>query len=53
MIRIELDDHAVRQALDRLARRVNNLTPALHNIGQALMGAANCFLRYLARWQKT
>ncbi|MDD3609004.1 MAG: hypothetical protein PHI49_04515 [Halothiobacillaceae bacterium] len=35
MIHIEIDDLAVRQALAELGRRVGDLTPALHDIGQA------------------
>jgi len=34
MIKIELNDREVRQVLDRLARRVNNLTTALHDVGR-------------------
>lgn len=37
MIRVEIDDRAVRQALERLSRRVADMTPAMHAIGQALM----------------
>lgn len=37
MIRIEIDDREVRRALDALARRVTDFTPAMHDIGQALM----------------
>lgn len=37
MIRIEIDDREVRQALEELRRRTSNMTPAMHTIGQALM----------------
>jgi len=37
MIRIEIDDREVRQALENLRRRASNMTPAMHTIGQALM----------------
>lgn len=37
MIRIEVDDRAVRQALEQLASRVTNMQPAMHDIGQALV----------------
>lgn len=37
MIEIHLDDRAVRQALHELARRVSDMTPAMHDIGQALV----------------
>jgi hypothetical protein len=37
MIRIEIDDREVRQALEDLRRRVSNMKPAMHTIGQALM----------------
>jgi len=37
MIRIEIDDREVRQALDDLRRRTSNMKPAMHTIGQALM----------------
>ena len=36
MIRIELDDREVRQALDKLSRRVSDMTPAMRAIGQEL-----------------
>lgn len=36
MIKIEVDDKAVRQALDDLSRRLDDMTPAMHAIGQAL-----------------
>lgn len=51
MIRIELDDHAVRQVLDRLARRVNNLTPALHDVGRALMEGSRQRISEGRDWQ--
>jgi hypothetical protein len=37
MIRIEIDDREVRQALEDLRRRASNMKPAMHAIGQALM----------------
>jgi phage gpG-like protein len=37
MIRIEIDDREVRQALEDLRRRTSNMKPAMHAIGQALM----------------
>lgn len=37
MIRIEVNDREVRQALDDLARRAADMTPAMHDIGQALV----------------
>jgi phage gpG-like protein len=37
MIRIEIDDREVRQALEDLRRRASNMKPAMHTIGQALM----------------
>jgi phage gpG-like protein len=36
MIRVEIDDRAVRQALEELRRRVSDTTQAMHLIGQAL-----------------
>ncbi|BBD77232.1 phage virion morphogenesis protein [Hydrogenophilus thermoluteolus] len=36
MIKIEVDDKAVRRALDDLSRRLDDITPAMHAIGQAL-----------------
>lgn len=43
MIEIHLDDRAVRQALHELARRVADMTPAMHDIGQALVeGIRDC-----------
>ena len=51
MIKIELDDRDVRQALDRLARRVNNLTPALHDVGQALMEGSRQRISEGRDWQ--
>lgn len=36
MIRIEIDDREVRAALDHLARRAADLTPAMADIAQAL-----------------
>jgi phage gpG-like protein len=37
MIRIDIDDREVRQALEELRRRTSNMKPAMHTIGQALM----------------
>ena len=37
MIRIEIDYREVRQALENLQRRVSDLTPVMHDIGQALV----------------
>jgi len=37
MIRIDIDDREVRQALEDLRRRASNMKPAMHTIGQALM----------------
>ncbi|TXF11921.1 phage virion morphogenesis protein [Pelomicrobium methylotrophicum] len=37
MIKIEIDDKKVRRALSDLQRRVGDMTPAMHAIGQALM----------------
>jgi phage gpG-like protein len=37
MIRIEIDDREVRQALEELRRRASNMKPAMHTIGQALI----------------
>ena len=37
MIRIEVDDREVRQALENLRRRASDMKPAMHTIGQALM----------------
>lgn len=37
MIRIEVNDREVRQALEQLASRVANMQPAMHDIGQALV----------------
>lgn len=51
MIKIELDDREVRQALDRLAWRVNNLTPALHDVGQALMEGSRQRISEGRDWQ--
>jgi len=36
MIRIDIDDREVRRALDDLARRLADMRPAMHAIGQAL-----------------
>jgi len=36
MIRIEVDDREVRQAMENLRRRVSNMIPAMHTIGQGL-----------------
>ena len=37
MIRIDIDDLEVRQALERLQRRVGDLTPAMEDIGELLI----------------
>ena len=37
MIQIDIEDRAVRQALEALSRRVADMTPAMHRIGQALV----------------
>jgi multidrug resistance efflux pump len=37
MIRIEIDDREVRQALENLRRRSSNMKQAMHAIGQALV----------------
>jgi phage gpG-like protein len=37
MIRIEIDDREVRQALERLRQRTSNMAQAMHTIGQALV----------------
>jgi len=37
MIRIEIDDREVRQALEDLRRRASSMAPAMHAIGQTLM----------------
>ena len=37
MIQITVDDREVRQALADLSRRVENMAPAMHDIGQALV----------------
>lgn len=45
MIKIEIDDKAVRRALDDLSRRLDDMTPAMHAIGQALAeGSRECIL---------
>ncbi len=36
MIEIEIDDREIRRALDDLARKLSDLTPAMTNIAQAL-----------------
>lgn len=36
MIKIDIDDREVRAALADLARKLSDLTPAMHNIAQAL-----------------
>jgi len=36
MIRIDIDDREVRQALEDLRRRASDMKPAMHTIGQAL-----------------
>lgn len=40
MIQIEVDDREVRRVLSDLTRRVSDMTPAMHRIGQALMEGA-------------
>lgn len=45
MIRIDIDDREVRQALERLQRRLGDLTPAMHDIGQALVEGMRARLR--------
>lgn len=37
MISVTVDDREVRQGLERLARAVGDIQPALHDIGQALI----------------
>ena len=37
MLKIDIDDREVRQALEDLRRRTSNMKPAMHAIGQALM----------------
>jgi phage gpG-like protein len=37
MLNIEIDDREVNAALSRLSRRVSDMLPAMHQIGQALM----------------
>jgi len=37
VISVTVDDREVRQGLERLARAVGNIQPALHDIGQALI----------------
>lgn len=37
MIRIDIDDREARQALERLQRKIGDLTPAMHDIGQELV----------------
>src|SRR5690606_5982165 len=44
-IRIEVDDREVRQALENLQRRVSDLTPVMHDIGQALVEGMRARLR--------
>jgi phage gpG-like protein len=36
MIRIEIDDREVRQALEDLRRRASNIKPVMHTIGTHL-----------------
>ena len=45
MIRIDIDDREVRQALENLQRRVSDLTPVMHDIGQALVEGMRARLR--------
>ncbi len=45
MIRIEIDDREVRQALENLQRRVSDLTPVMHDIGQVLVEGMRARLR--------
>lgn len=40
MIQIEVDDREVRRVLSDLTRRVSDMTPAMHRIGQALTEGA-------------
>jgi len=40
MIRIDIDDREVRQALDDLSRRAADRHPAVHAIGQALVAGS-------------
>lgn len=44
-IRIEVDDREVRQALENLQRRVSDLTPVMHDIGQVLVESMRARLR--------
>ena len=46
MLKIDIDDREVRQALEDLRRRASDMCPAMHAIGQALMGGSR--LRYEA-----
>ena len=43
MIRIEIDDRDVIQALQRLQRRVGDLTPAMREIGEVGIGYSAVF----------
>lgn len=45
MIRIDIDDREVRQALENLQRRVSDLTPVMHDIGQVLVEGMRARLR--------
>ncbi len=45
MIRIEIDDREVREALAKLQRRLGDLTPVMHDIGQALVEGMRARLR--------
>jgi phage virion morphogenesis protein len=45
MIRIDIDDREVRAALANLQRRVADLTPVMHDIGQALVKGMRARLR--------
>ena len=51
MIRVELDDREVRRTLDELSRRLGDLTPAMHDIGQALVEAIRAHIRDGRDWQ--
>lgn len=40
MIRIEIDDHELQQALERLRSRVTDLSPVMRDIGELLVERA-------------
>ena len=44
-IDIDIDDREVRQALENLQRRVSDLTPVMHDIGQVLVEGMRARLR--------